>query len=382
VSVWTDHPFPTLNSVGSRSGGRPSEDLNRGALGELADATGADPLLTTHMTPTHRETPTQVPSRIHPGAQIIVTTTVATLLCTPVFLFPNATNGNAIKQYLQQNWCPAKMSAHLTTLTNDEFDTLTSSQIHLNLNTKGIRKTIKPTETRRYRLLQTYMQYRAPSGKLKRGRVALDTQSSNVSYSIPNISFPREAYAWEKPLARGLAGTPVNTGTPQTLTVIRAGQPIKIDTRSGNKHLFRHGIIALLTSEHIRKLGIDLNHLADANTHREVKYRDPMNDEQTIAVARARAYQRRVIDHRMHRTPKTVNMATLAATCSCNTDCDNHLTTKLSDRAIQAYLDANPDEFADKPLKMSDITLGPWSNQSTTKTQLFSPKTAIHCPNQ
>ena len=105
-------------------------------------------------------------------------------------------------------------------------------------------------------------------------------------------------------------------------------------------------------------LGIDLNHLADANTHIEVKYRDPMNDEQTIAVARARAYQRRVIDHRMHRTPKTVNMATLAATCSCNTDCDNHLTTKLSDRVIQAYLDANPDEFADKPLKMSDITLG------------------------
>jgi UDP-N-acetylglucosamine transferase subunit ALG13 len=83
-----------------------------------------------------------------------------------------------------------------------------------------------------------------------------------------------------------------------------------------------------------------------------------MNDEQTIAVARARAYQRRVIDHRMHITPKTVNMATLAATCSCNTDCDNHLTTKLSDRVIQAYLDPNPDEFADKPLKMSDITLG------------------------
>jgi len=61
------------------------------------------------------------------------------------------------------------MSAHLTTLTNDEFDTLTSDQIHLNLNTKELRKTIKPTETRRYRLLQTYMQYRAPSGKLKWG---------------------------------------------------------------------------------------------------------------------------------------------------------------------------------------------------------------------
>ena len=42
------------------------------------------------------------------------------------------------------------MSAHLTTLTNDEFDTLKSDQTHLNLNTKEISKTIKPTETRRY----------------------------------------------------------------------------------------------------------------------------------------------------------------------------------------------------------------------------------------
>ena len=61
-----------------------ANELNPGALGELTDATGADPLLTTHMTPTHRETPTQAPSRIQPGTQIIVTTTVATHLCTPI----------------------------------------------------------------------------------------------------------------------------------------------------------------------------------------------------------------------------------------------------------------------------------------------------------
>ena len=76
-----------------------ANELNRGALGELTDATGADPLLTTHMTPTHRETPTQAPSRIQPGTQIIVTTTVATHLCTPVYLFPNDMNGNAINTY-------------------------------------------------------------------------------------------------------------------------------------------------------------------------------------------------------------------------------------------------------------------------------------------
>ena len=77
-----------------------AKELNRGALDELADATGADLLLTTQMTPTHRETPTQVPSRIHPEAQIIVTTTtVTTFLCTLVYLFPNDTNGNAINTY-------------------------------------------------------------------------------------------------------------------------------------------------------------------------------------------------------------------------------------------------------------------------------------------
>ena len=126
-----------------------ANELNRGALGELTDATGADPLLTTHMTPTHRETPTQAPSRIQPGTQIIVTTTVATHFVYSDITFPKR-HERECNQYLQQNWCPAKMSAHLTTLTNDEFDTLTSDQIHLNLNTKELRKTIKPTETRRY----------------------------------------------------------------------------------------------------------------------------------------------------------------------------------------------------------------------------------------
>ena len=144
---------------------------------------------------------------------------------------------------------------------------------------KSVRKSNNPrkrvkllSETQEYRLLQGYLQYRGSDGIIRRGRVALDSQS-NTSYSNPKMSLPRDWRPWEnKIMIRDINGNNTPLGQPLSFTVIKNGKPINIDTNYGSEHIFKHGVVALLSAQHIHMLGISLDYCLKQTKHVDIKY--------------------------------------------------------------------------------------------------------------
>ena len=117
------------------------------------------------------------------------------------------------------------------------------------------------SETKEYRLLQTYLRVLDINGNIRRVKVALDTQS-NVSYAEPYLGTPRKWRSHESKLVKGIGGYS-RSSQPLTTTVIAGDQVIPIDTRSPPKGMFNKNIPdrprILLCAEHCSVLRIDLN---------------------------------------------------------------------------------------------------------------------------
>ena len=92
------------------------------------------------------------------------------------------------------------------------------------------------SEEKGFRLLQAYMTYRDPQGRLKTGRVQLDTQSA-VSYARPDVTIPRNWRPWESRFAIGIKREKIKLKQPTSFTVMRKGQPVVIDTNDPHKTL-------------------------------------------------------------------------------------------------------------------------------------------------
>ena len=84
------------------------------------------------------------------------------------------------------------------------------------------KKNLRSSELPKTRLLQGYLRYRRPDGKMATGRVALDTQS-NMSFSLPSVSLNREKRHWESDVVYGAGNKPINVGDPLSFTVFRNG---------------------------------------------------------------------------------------------------------------------------------------------------------------
>ena len=96
-------------------------------------------------------------------------------------------------------------------------------------------------------------------GKIKKIRVALDTQS-NVSFAKKHLGVPREWDSDESRLITGVGGHS-SQGTPLTTRVIKGTQVIRLKTRTPPGNLFtgKHSPDMLLSAQHCNELKIDMN---------------------------------------------------------------------------------------------------------------------------
>ena len=167
-------------------------------------------------------------------------------------------------------WCPASRNSvpiAKTCMTNNK-----SNQLPSQSNTDKLL-----SETKGYRLLQTYVQYRDACGNIREGRVQLDTQS-NCSYTLPSIGLPRDWRPYESKTVMGLKRETIHLGKPNTFTIMKNGTPIVIDTNEPHQGKLNGDCVALLGWEAIQALGIDINHAMKYETHQKVKF---TNDTQT-----------------------------------------------------------------------------------------------------
>jgi hypothetical protein len=89
----------------------------------------------------------------------------------------------------------------ITSLKDDEImSQKVTPKVSKNTDTHTKRK-LRSSELTKTRLLQGYLRYRRPDGKMATGRVALDTQS-NMSFSLPSVSLDREKRHWESDVVK------------------------------------------------------------------------------------------------------------------------------------------------------------------------------------
>jgi hypothetical protein len=146
------------------------------------------------------------------------------------------------------------------------------------------RKRSMYSETKRYRLLQTYLLVMDCHGKMRRVKAALDTQS-NVSYAKKYLGQKREWKSHESTVVKGVGGYYKN-GIPLTTYVIKGKDVVPLDTRSPPEHMFKdpEGPELLLSAQHCAELSIDLNSVLKSMKHQDVKYLDTPKKEKNTKV--------------------------------------------------------------------------------------------------
>ena len=202
--------------------------------------------------------------------------------------------------------------------------------------------TRKPLSSERpgWRLLQAYTKYRDASGAIKIGRVQLDSHS-NVNYSLPGISLRRQWGPNEKSTVIGVSKQPVQLGNPLSFTILKDDTPFVIDTNAPIGGKLSDDCVALLGLDAIKLLGIDLNHAVRNNRHVWIKYLDSKQD----SVMRCdQAKDNIVHEHAAPLTPK---------------DLVKHGSTFLSERVIDAYNKAHPNEFERKRIPLESVAIDP-----------------------
>ena len=215
------------------------------------------------------------------------------------------------------------------------------------------------SKTPRYRLLQGYIKYRGPDGIIYRGRVKLDTHSNN-SYSLPCVSTQRNWRPWEKDTkVKGINGSKTLIGKPFTFTIIKNQKPIFIDTNEADLSVFSDGTVALLSAQHMKMLGIDLNHALSTDQHIDIKYIDNKDDiEYKIqTIIKTLQHISDEIYTKKQKCKVRENTGVLQQVCLHEqTDLETH----LSDKIIRNYLQVNKNEFeklpiTDKNIKRADM---------------------------
>ena len=186
------------------------------------------------------------------------------------------------------------------------------------------------SEEKGFRLLQAYMTYKDPQGRLKVGRVQLDTQSA-VSYAIPEVTVPRNWRPWESRYAIGIKREKIKLKQPTSFTVMRKGQQVVIDTNDPHK-ILGGGCVALLSLEAIQKLGIDLNYHARFTSHKPIKFLDSLSET-------------------MEQNDKALRelLEEYAQPLSAKDMCR---VSALSERVIQEYLETHGDEYKKEPIPL------------------------------
>ena len=132
--------------------------------------------------------------------------------------------------------------------------------------------------------MQAYVKLQDNTGKFRRARVALDTQS-NVSYVHSDYAAHRQWDADENPRVRGLEG--VVNPKPAKFTIEHPAGPIQLKGRVAPPGMFPHyscgqrtwaaddPVVALLGLPHIAALRIDLNAHMAINGHVNMIYTNP-----------------------------------------------------------------------------------------------------------
>ena len=216
-----------------------------------------------------------------------------------------------------------------------------------------MKRKARSSELPNTRLLQGYLRYRRPDGKMATGRVALDTQS-NMSFSLPSVSLDREKRRWEPDVVYGAGNKPINVGDPLSFTVFRNGRAVSIDTHEGPRGLLKDGVCALLSCHHIAMLGIDLNHAQASMDHKELTFLAAKTKAKRLT-KEAMDRDSLIVDIR-NRVSRKVNMTNLTELARCTSI---KATCYLTDSTIAQYLEQHPDEFKSTPISIEDLVSGP-----------------------
>ena len=267
------------------------------------------------------------------------------------------------------------------------------------------------SETKNSRLLQAYMEYRAPDGTVQKGRVQIDTQS-NINYVLSKYALPRSRRVWEATHAIGVSNNLFKLGRPNSFTIMKNGRPVTIDTVKANPAMFKDGCIALLGVDAIATLGIDLNYHLDALRHVNVKFRGnttkvkstsaktkkkvtfapepyltqviPNNDANTQVDPKRTTRKRERSGNIKIERPKNTAKERICKHLKYREDsidnavCERakeqalkkypmykqleravHKKTYLSERVCTDYLNANPDEYDSEDISLEAIGIGP-----------------------
>ena len=147
------------------------------------------------------------------------------------------------------------------------------------------RKRALNSETKEYRLLQTYLLVMDCHGRMKRIKAALDTQS-NVSYAKEHLGQPRPWRSHECKMVQGIAGY-YRDGKPLLTThVIKGKDVVPLDTRTPPASMFKdpNGPEILLCAQHCAELSIDMNAALRNMKHSDVEFLDDPKEKKTQKV--------------------------------------------------------------------------------------------------
>ncbi len=95
---------------------------------------------------------------------------------------------------------------------------------------------------------------------------------SNVNYSAPGVTLPRQRRPYEGTKVKGITNQTVRLGKPTAFTIMRHDKPVVIDCVKAPRGMFDDGCIALLGLDAIATLGIDVNYLISHVEHTDIKY--------------------------------------------------------------------------------------------------------------
>ena len=224
-------------------------------------------------------------------------------------------------------WCPASVLPRPIARTRIRITKLSKK----NKSSKRLM-----SETKGERLLQTYVQYRAPDGTIKRGRVEIDTMS-NVNYTAPGVSLPRKRRPYEATKVKGISNQTVRLGKPTAFTIMRHGKAVVIDSVKAPRGMFDDGCIALLGLDAIATLGVDVNALISSVKHTDIKYLT--DTDEVIKRAKADAIERFPLQKQFERY--------------------TYKRTFLSERICAAYLKQHPDDYKSVEILRNDIDIAP-----------------------
>ena len=127
------------------------------------------------------------------------------------------------------------------------------------------------SKTKKDRRLQVYLSVMDKHGKIRRIKIASDTQS-NVSYTKEHLGQKRSWRSHESKLVKGVGGY-YEDNIPLTTYVIKGKNVVPLDTRSPPEHMFKdpNGPEQLLRVQHCTELFIDTKTALRSMRHQDVQ---------------------------------------------------------------------------------------------------------------